>query len=194
MLGLWGAVYDQKGEVMKPMPMRESKRELGAGVLQGFTLIEVVISLGIVTLVFSGIICAYIQSSRQAEWAGYSLAAQAIGMQQIEQARSAVWDYSINKNEFTNMNLLAWNYNAAQKTGTGYTTNLLDLPISGTNSVMATNYVTVKMLNLTGLANVQVQMVMVDTVWPFPTRTGMRLFTNRTASYFGPDNRDASSL
>ena len=50
------------------------------------------------------------------------------------------------------------------------------------------------MLNLTGLPNVQVQMVTVDTVWPFLTLHGRRLFTNRTASYFGPDNRDASSL
>ena len=64
-----------------------------------------VVSLGIVTLLFGGILNAYIQSSRQAEWAGYSLAAQAIGIQQIEQARSGVWDYSISKNELTNLNL-----------------------------------------------------------------------------------------
>ena len=37
-------------------------------------------------------------------------------------------------------------------------------------------------------------MVTVDTVWPFLTRQQRhRLFTNRTVSYFGPDNRDASS-
>ena len=78
--------------------------------------------------------------------------------------------------------------------GTGYATNVLDLPISGTNIVVATNFVTVKTLNVAGLTNVQVQMVTVDTVWPFLTGSGRRLFTNRTASYFGPDNRDASSL
>jgi hypothetical protein len=78
--------------------------------------------------------------------------------------------------------------------GTGYTTNVLDLPISGTNVVMATNFVTVKMLNLTGLSNVLVQMVTVDTVWPLKTRSGTRLFTNRTATYYGPDNRDVSSI
>ncbi len=164
------------------------------GTLRGFTLVEVVISLGIVTLLFSGILTSYIQSSRQAEWAGYSIAAQAIGIQQIEQARSGVWDYSINKNELTNLNLFSWSYNTTTKVGTGYSTNVLDMPISGTNMVMATNYVTVKMLALTGLANVQVQMMTVDTVWPFPTSKGLRLFTNRTASYFGPDNRDSSSL
>jgi hypothetical protein len=154
----------------------------------------VVVALAIITLVFSGIITAYIQSSRRAEWSGYSLAAQALGIHQIEQARSAVWDFSITKNEITNLNLLSWSYNATTKVGTGYTTNVLDLPVAGTNIVVATNFVTVKMLNLTGFTNVQVQMLSVDTVWPFPTRTGTCLFTNRTASYFGPDNRDASSL
>jgi prepilin-type N-terminal cleavage/methylation domain-containing protein len=165
------------------------------GRLRGFTLVEVMVALGIVTLLFSGILTAYIQSSRQAEWTGYSLAAQAIGVQQIEQARSGVWDLSISKNELTNLNLLSWTYNAATKVGTGYTTNVLDLPISGTNNVvMATNFVTVKMLNLTGLSNVLVQMVTVDTVWPLTTRYGTRLFTNRTATYYGPDNRDVSSI
>ena len=165
-----------------------------AGTIRGFTLVEVVISLAIVTLLFSGILTAYIQSNRQAEWAGYSLAAQAIGIQQIEQARSAVWDYSINKNELTNLNLLSWTYNATTQVGTGYTTNVLDVPVSGTNIVVVTNFVTVKMLNLTGFANVQVQMVTVVTVWPFQSYSGRSVFTNRTASYFGPDNRDASSL
>ena len=161
---------------------------------RGFTLVEVVMALAIITLLFSGILAAYIQSSRQAEWAGYSLAAQAVGIHQIEQARSAVWDYSISKNEITNLNLLGWSYNQAKGTGTGYATNVLDLPVSGTNLVIVTNFVTVKLLGLTGLTNVQVQMVRVDTVWPFPTSKGMRLFTNSTASYFGPDNRDMSSL
>ena len=170
------------------------KNETRSQTVRGFTLVEVVVSLGIVTLVFSGILVAYIQSTRRAEWSGYSLAAQSLSIQQIEQARSAVWDYSIAKNELTNLNLRSWTYNSTTKVGTGYITNVLDLPISGNNRVVATNFVTVKMLNLTGLANVQVQMVTVDTVWPFPTAKGIRLFTNRTASYFGPDNRDASSL
>jgi prepilin-type N-terminal cleavage/methylation domain-containing protein len=166
----------------------------GTGAHRGFTLVEVVIAVAIVTLLFGGILTAYIQMSRQAEWAGYSLAAQSIGIHQIEQARSAVWDYSISKNELTNLNLLSWTYNTSTKVGTGYTTSVLDLPVSGTNIVVATNFVTVKMLSLTGLPNVQVHLVMVDTVWPFLTPQGKRLFTNRTASYFGPDNRDASSL
>lgn len=172
-----------------------SRTRTSAEGVRGFTLVELVIALAILTLVFSGILTAYVQASRSAEWAGYSLAAQAIGIQQIEQARSAVWDYSVGKNELLTMsNLLSWSYNATTRVGTGYTTSVLDVPISGTNNVVVTNFVTIKMLNLTGFTNVQVQMVSVDTVWPFLSRSGSRLFTNRTASYFGPDNRDMSSL
>jgi prepilin-type N-terminal cleavage/methylation domain-containing protein len=162
--------------------------------VRGFTLVELAIALAMITLLFSGVITAYVQSSRSAEWAGYSLAAQAASIQQLEQARSGVWDYSIGKNELTNLNLLAWTYNATTQVGTGYTTNVLDLPVSGTNIVVVTNFVTVKKLNLTGFTNVQVQMVTVDTVWPFWKGSSRLLFTNRTASYFGPDNRDVSSL
>jgi prepilin-type N-terminal cleavage/methylation domain-containing protein len=197
MLGPHSIIYELAADVMKPplaLLRPVEKLHKSEGRLRGFTLVEVMVSLGIVTLLFGGILSAYIQTSRQAEWAGYSLAAQSLGILQIEQARSGVWDYSISKNELTNLNLLSWSYNAATKVGTGYSTSVLDLPVSGTNIVVATNFVTVKMLNLSGSPNVQVQMVMVDTVWPFQTLHGKRVFTNRTASYFGPDNRDASSL
>jgi prepilin-type N-terminal cleavage/methylation domain-containing protein len=178
----------------QPVLIGSFRRMAKRGAPQGFTLVEVVVSLGIATLLFGGILSAYITSTRRAEWSGFSLAAQAIGIQQLEQARSGVWDYSINKNELTNLNLRSWSYNATTKTGKGYSTNVLDLPVSGTNITVATNFVTVKMLNLSGLSSVQVQMVTVDTVWPFLGLGGRRLYTNRTASYFGPDNRDASSL
>jgi hypothetical protein len=148
------------------------------------------VSLAIVTLLFGGILAGYIQTAQQAEWSGYSLSAQAVGIQTIEQARSAVWDPTISKNELTNMNLIAWTYNSATKVGTGYSTNILDLPVAGTNIVMVTNFVTVKMYNLSGFTNTQVQMVTVNTVWPFRGK----LFTNCTATYYGPDNRSVSSL
>ena len=177
--------------VMEVEQNQPSKRALRA-----FTLAEVIVALAIVTLVFGGIITAYIQSSRQAEWAGYSLAAQALGIQQIEQARSAVWDTSLGKNELGSLNLIGWTYNTNTGTGTGYATNVLDLPISGTNTVIATNYVTLKMFYLNGVSSppVQVQMVTVDTVWVFKSYRGTRIFTNRTATYYAPDNREVSTL
>lgn len=176
---------------MKPP---RTQTQPGARPRRGFTLPEVMVALALIAMLFGGVITTYIQAGLQAAWAGFALAAQATGIQQIEQARSAVWDNSISKNEITNLNLLGWTYNAATRVGTGYTTNVLNLPVSGTNIVVITNYVTVKMLNLTGFTNVQVQMVTVDAVWPF-TRWGVTsLYTNRTATYYGQDNRDDSSL
>jgi type II secretory pathway pseudopilin PulG len=92
-----------------------------------FTLAEVVVCLAIVALLFGGIITGYMQGAYRAEWAGYNLAAQALAMQQLEQAKTAVWDKD--HNEFTNLVLKTW--------------ATMDLPISGTNRMYATNYVTV---------------------------------------------------
>jgi type II secretory pathway pseudopilin PulG len=155
----------------------------------GFTLAEVVVSIAIAALLFVGIIGAYIQSGRRAEWSGYSLAAQALAIQQLEQARSAVWDPALTpvKNEITNLNLISWTY--ANGVGSGYTTNTLDLPISGTNYVWATNFVSFRLLtNMTGVPGVQVQMIRVDTVWPFFEGNATRAYTNTVASYYAPDN------
>jgi prepilin-type N-terminal cleavage/methylation domain-containing protein len=163
---------------------------------RGFTLAEVVMSVAVMALLLLGVILTYIQSSYYAEWSGCSLAAQSMSIQAIEQARSAVWDYSIGKNELTNLNLLGWTYNASTRTGSGYSWAVMDLPITGTNTVTATNYVTVRALYLNGQTNppVQVQLVTVDTVWPRTMYGTKRYFTNHTASYFGPDNRDDTSL
>ena len=136
----------------------------------GFSLAEVVISIAVMGLVFVGILAGYIQSARNAEWTGYSLAAQAFAIQQIEQARSAVWDFSTGngRNELTNLNLLNPQVTNSGKTRTGYSWATLDLPYSGTNVVRATNYVTVRMFFFNNVANppVQLQMMQVDTVWP----------------------------
>ena len=164
----------------------------------GFTLAEVVISIAVTGLVFVGVLSGYVQSARNAEWAGYSLAAQALAVQQIEQGRSAVWDYSIGtgKNELTNLNLIDLQYDNATKTATGYSWSTLDLPYSGTNVVRATNYVTVRMLYFNNNANppVQLQMLQVDTVWPFTVGMVAKYFTNTVATYFAPDNRDPNTL
>ena len=183
---------------MKALPP-STNRKTGAAVYgnkRGFTLAEVVISLAVVALVLYGVIGSYIQSSVRAEWSGCSLAAQAQAMQQIEQARAAVWDWSLGKNEITNLSLYGWTYNTNTGIGKGYSYTTLDLPISGTNIVVATNYVTLKLLYFNGatVPPVQMQMLSVDTVWPFNMLGRVRYYTNTTATYFGPDNRDASSL
>jgi len=161
----------------------------------GFTLAEVVVAVAVAALIFGGIITANIQLTKRAEWSGQSLAAQAMGIQQLEQARSALWDDSVAKNEMTNLNLLAWTYNAATMVGTGYSWTNLDLPVSGTNFIRATNFVTFSMLtNVTGVPAVKLQMVQVDVVWNFLAFGGTRLFTNTIAAYYAPDNIDPSNL
>lgn len=160
-----------------------------------FTLAEVVMALAIVGLIFGGILTANDQSAKRAEWSGYSLAAQALAIQQLEQSRASVWDDSVSKNELTNLNLLAWTYNTSTRVGKGYSWANLDLPISGTNVIRATNYVTVTMLtNVTGAPAVKLQMVQVDTVWRFRFFGGNRLCTNTIVTYYAPDNQDPSTL
>lgn len=165
-----------------------------------FTLVEVVMSLAIIVLVLGAILVSFSLTAQRAEWSGYSLEAQSLSIQQLEQARAAVWDNSLSKNELTNLNLIGWTYNTNTLTGTGYSTNVLDVPVSGGNFVMATNFVTVKTVYLNGSTNppVQMQMLIVNTVWPFAGRYSgkwkVRIFTNTSATYYGPDDRDASTL
>ena len=168
----------------------------GAG---GFSLVEVVISVCIITLVFAGIIQGNIQSAKRAEWSGYSLAASALANQQLEQCRSALWDNGIfpPTNQLSALtHLLSWTYSTNTLVGTGYSWSDLDLPIAGTNRIRATNYVVVRMINLNNVTNppVRFQMVQVDTVWPFNRFTGTRYFTNRMATYLAPDDRSPGTF
>ena len=156
-----------------------------------FTLMEVVFSVFICGLVFSGIVQCYTLSAERAQWAGYSMAAQALAIQQLEQARSGVWEPSGSRNELTNLNLLSRAYDSSTSTMRGYSISILDVPISGTNVVPATNFVTVRLVNLNNTTNppVQVQLVRVDTVWPFQAFGRNRLHTNTLVTYVAPDDR-----
>lgn len=172
---------------LKNLPLSvEQKRQTLA-----FTLAEVVMSIAIAAIVFGGIILAYVQSTRRAEWSGYSLAAQALAVQQLEQARSAIWDPPL-RNFVTNLNLTWISANPRK----GYSWGILDLPITTNGvTVIATNYVTITMItNVGGVPGVSLQMVRVDTVWPFQTRQAKLYFTNTIATYLAPDNRDPDSL
>src|SRR5829696_7213864 len=101
------------------------------------TLVEVLVSMLILGIMITGIVSGFIQSHRTAEWSSYSLPAQALAFHPIEQARAARWApyASIPVNDLTNI--------------PSKTTNLLDIPISGTNLVYATNRVTVRTVSTT---------------------------------------------
>ena len=157
----------------------------------GFTLIEVIIAAAIVGLVFGGVINCYIQSGVRIEWTGYSLAAQSLASQVVEQTRSASWDpaQATPVNNLTNLNLLGASYDSSTRTYTGYTVSILDVPYSGTNTIPATNFVTVQLVYVNGDAKVQMQFVQVNTVWPFYYRKGNLYFTNTVSTMVAPDDR-----
>jgi hypothetical protein len=140
-----------------------------------FTLVEVVISTFIIMLLFGAIIGGYIQTSYRAEWSGYSLAAQALAVQELEGAKAAVWDtqQSPVNDEFQRLPRLS--------------TALLDLPVSGTNFVLAT--VTNSITLITNVPNTQYSnyMVKVSVIWPFRWKSQTVYFTNTIANYYAPD-------
>ena len=157
----------------------------------GFTLAEVVISVALAGIIFSGILEGYVHAGRRAEWSGYNLAAGAIAMQQIEQARAAVWDTDIGNN-VTKIALL--NKVVRGSTTTGYNTNIMDIPYSGgaSNYLWVTNYVTIAMTNVVGNTNVPLQFIKVDAVWRFQGWRGAnngKLYTNTVATMISPDDR-----
>lgn len=137
--------------------------------LDGFTLTEVVISLGISALLISGIISGYVLAIKRAEWSAYSLAAHSLAMQQVEQARAAKWDPQgwpavdeLVSSNFPNR------------------VEVLDIPISGTNLVYATNFTTITQVS----TNPPLKMIRVDCVWTFRWE---QLFTNTLITYRAGD-------
>ena len=64
------------------------------------------------------------------------------------------------------------------------TSVLLDLPVSGTNYVYATNYITLCLIQSSPYSN---YLVRVDTVWPFRWKNQTTYFTNTIACYYAPD-------
>lgn len=149
----------------------------------GFTLVEVTMSIIIAGLVFGGILTGYIQSGRRAEWSGYSLAVQAYGIQQLEQARAALWDVSSETlvNQITNLNLINWTYTGGQWRGYSWTN--IDIPYSGANFIRATNYVSVSNVTISASPPVSLHSVRVDTVWRYQNKS----HTNTLVNYYAPD-------
>ncbi len=102
----------------------------------GFTLAEVVVAIAVSTLAFGGVIYGYVLTADRAQWSSYSLAAQSLAMQGVEQARAAQWDPK------------AWPP-VDQLGVTNYTqVSTLDVPVSGQQPVQATNYISVTTVSL----------------------------------------------
>ena len=134
-----------------------------------FTLAEVVVSTAISALVIGGIAYGYIFSSKQAEWSAYSLAAQSLAIQRMEQARAANWDP-----------LSSPLIDELVSTNFPPVTEILDIPRSGTNLVYATNLTTITLIS----TNPPLKMIRVECVWPYLNRG---FFTNSISAYRAPD-------
>jgi len=135
----------------------------------GVTIVEVVLSLAIMGISFGAIITGYVMSARRAEWSAYSLAANSLAMQRLEQCRAAKWDLLTTP---VTDELVASNFTAQA--------SILDVPISGENIVYATNITTISTLS----ANPPLKMIRVDCVWPFKAQG---IFTNTLITYRAPD-------
>ena len=119
----------------------------------------------------------------------------------IEQARAATWDAAGNNVQILGLSLINKATNSSGSgtwTMTGYTTNILDVPWSSTNYVVVTNFVTISQVFVNGATNpfIQMQMVRVDTVWPFAGWGNFSRgnYTNTVCTLIAPDNRDPSTL
>jgi hypothetical protein len=136
---------------------------------KAFTLAEVVIASAIGALTIGSVMYGYVMSARRAEWSGYSLAANSLAMQGAEMARACKWDLlgSVPLDE-----LVATNFPMR--------TNILDIPISGTNVVWATNFTTIKTISTTP----PLKMIRVDCVWKFQAKGP---YTNTIVTYRAPD-------
>ena len=129
---------------------------------------EVAIASAISGLMIGGIILGYVQSTNRAEWSAYSLAAQSLAMQRLEQARAAQWD-ELRSPKVDD--LVAGNFPVKAE--------ILDIPRAGTNVVWATNYTTITQVSVSP----PLRMIRVDCVWPFIRRG---LFTNTMVTYRAP--------
>ena len=148
------------------MNLRNRTGNLKSG---AFSLAEQVISLAVALVMMSGIVSGFVQATKQAEWASYSLAAQSLANQCLEQARAAKWDPSAYPPVDQ---LLASNF--------PITTQILDIPITKSNIVYATNVVTITTISTTP----PLRMIRVDCTWPFFDRGN---FSNTVTSYRAAD-------
>ena len=132
---------------------------------RAFTLVEVLVALGIAALSLAAIITGYILSAQRAEWSAYSLAAQSLALQRLEQARAAKWD--LDGTPAVDQ-LVSGSFPLRME--------ILDIPRSGTNIVYATNFTTISTLSTTP----PLKLIRVDCVWKFLSRGP---FTNTAMTY-----------
>ncbi|MGH7952220.1 MAG: PulJ/GspJ family protein [Limisphaerales bacterium] len=135
----------------------------------GFTLVEVMVSLAVLVLMGGGILASYIQSAQITNWQAYSLAAQSLVIQRVEQCRAAKWD----TRSFPPVDeLVGSNFPVLVEA--------MDMPITRTNATYATNYTTISNVSV----DPPLRMIQVNCIWQF---TNGKIFTNTVVTYRAPD-------
>jgi prepilin-type N-terminal cleavage/methylation domain-containing protein len=136
---------------------------------RGFTLAETLVSIMIMGLVFSAVLVAYTRGSQWAEWSGLSLAAESLCVREMEQVRAVKWDTQSVPIYDDTVNVPTSN------------TMILDIPISGSNVVYATNTLAVSSFTQSGPS--YFKMVIATTTWAW---NGV-VFSNTLVDYRAPD-------
>jgi hypothetical protein len=136
--------------------------------LRSHTLWEVVIAMAIAAVMMAGTIIGYLQSSRRVEWSSYSLAAQSLAIQRLEQTRASQVIPGLNIDQLQPTNFPT------------ITNNILDIPLMGTNYEYATTYTTITTVS----ANPMIKMIRVDCAWSFK---GKNSYTNSVVVYRAAD-------
>lgn len=150
--------------IMRRIPSCSPRR-----LARAFSLPELVISSGLAATGLGGMIYGYVMAAKNAEWSAYQLAAHSLAMQRLEQARSAKWDLQATP---VVDELVATNFPAVIE--------VLDIPISKTNVVYATNVTTISTISTTP----PLKMISVNCTWQFISG---KVFTNIVVTYRAPD-------
>lgn len=151
-------------------PSANALRRVRARSQRAYTLAEVLIAMAITVMSLAGVVSGYIFAARQAEWSAYSLAAQSLAAQRLEQTRAAKWDP---RGTPAVDEVTAVNYPTVLN-------NILDIPISGTNITYAANFTTISDVSSGGYP---LKLIRVDCVWSFRQRQ----YTNTVVTYRAPD-------
>jgi type II secretory pathway pseudopilin PulG len=144
---------------------RQGRAIVSAG---AFTLVEVVVSVALISVLVSGMLGAYVQSAVRADWAACSLSAEMMAISGMEQCRAAKYDP---RGAPPTDNLMSTNFISRFA--------ILDTGSSSTVTY-GTNFTSVSTVD----TNSMVKMLRVDCVWSYPRRG---LFTNTVVTYRGPN-------
>jgi hypothetical protein len=138
----------------------------------GFTLAEVVVSIAMAAVAVGGVISCYLMAAQRSEWTTASTAATQSAMDRMAQLRAARWEVSWEGDSTRTNELVAGDFVEGPVP--------LDMPLTGTMPLMATNYVSVTRLPM----DRPLFLLEVDCVWGL---MGRGPFTNSLVSYRAPD-------